>query len=161
MRFSDGRTTYSARKCAKERLKQSEAILLIENDESDVFFFRRALSSCHFPGVVRVVGTAWQARDYMEGRGEFRDRSYYPLPNLIVCDLHLPGASGVDFVTWIREHPVYNSLPIILWSGSLPEKELQSIMSAGASSYQLKTPEFKTLCERVNEMLKHLPGSRT
>src|SRR5688572_12316990 len=82
LRFGGGRTTYSARRCAKERLKQSEAILLIENDESDVFFFRRALSSCHFPGVVRVVGTAWQARDYMEGRGKFSDRSYFPLPNL-------------------------------------------------------------------------------
>src|SRR5204862_6099958 len=68
---------------SKESVKQSHVILLIENDESDVFFFRRALSSCQFRGVVRVVGTAWQARDYMEGRGEFRDRSYYPLPNLI------------------------------------------------------------------------------
>jgi CheY-like chemotaxis protein len=141
----------------KESVKQSYVILLIENDESDVFFFRRALSSCHFRGVVRVVGTAWQARDYMEGRGEFRDRSYYPVPHLVVCDLHLPGASGADFLKWIREHPDFHSLPIIVWTGSLPEKELQTIMSAGASSYQLKTPEFKTLCERVDDMLKLLP----
>ncbi len=123
-----------------------------------MFFFRRALSSCHFGGVVRVVGTAWQARDYMEGRGEFRDRSYYPVPNLIVCDLHLPGASGLDFLHWVREHPVFHSLPIIVWTGSMPEKEIQHVMAAGASSYQLKTPEFKTLCERVDEMLKYLPN---
>jgi len=137
-------------------LNQSQAILLIENDESDVFFFRRALSSCHFRGLVRVVGTAWQARDYMEGRGEYADRTYFPIPHLIVCDLHLPGASGVDFLRWIREHPVFHSLPIIVWTGSLPEKELQLVMAAGASSYQLKTPEFRTLCERVDEMLKLL-----
>ena len=141
-------------------MKQPHVVLLIENDESDVFFFRRALSSSHFRGIVRVVGTAWQARDYMEGRGEYRDRDYYPLPHLIVCDLHLPGASGVDFVTWVREHPVFRSIPVIVWSGSLPEKDLQAVMAAGASSYQLKTPEFKTLCARVDEMLKLLPDSR-
>jgi CheY-like chemotaxis protein len=141
-------------------VKQSQVILLIENDEADVFFFRRALSTCHFPGVVRVVGTAWQARDYMEGRGEFKDRGYYPLPHLIVCDLHLPGASGVDFVKWLREHPDFSALPIVVWTGSMPEKELQAVMAAGVSSYQVKTPEFKQLCERVLGMLQYLPAAR-
>jgi hypothetical protein len=49
---------------------------------------------------------------------------------------------------------------MIVWSGSLPEKDFQAVMAAGASSYQLKTPEFKTLCTRVDEMLKYLPDSR-
>ena len=142
----------------KER-KKLPVILLVENDEGDVFFFRRALSSCHFRGDVRVVGSAWQARDYMEARGEFRDRSYFPVPALIVCDLHLPGASGLDFLKWVREHPAYNKIPVIVWSGSMPEKELEAIMAAGASGYQLKTPNFTRLCECVEEMLGLLVGT--
>src|SRR5688572_10374133 len=64
-------------------------ILLIENEESDVFLFRRALSRLNFIGVVRVVGSVSEAREYLEGRGRFADRSYDPLPDLIVSDMNL------------------------------------------------------------------------
>jgi CheY-like chemotaxis protein len=138
-------------------VKKRRVILLVEDDEGDVFFFRRALTSCKFDGDVRVVENAWEARDYIEGRGRFSDRGYFALPDLIVSDLHLPGASGVDFVKWVREHPEYRSIPIIVWSGSRTGKELQNILAAGASAYQVKTPEFNALCQNVEAMLQHLP----
>ena len=147
------------RNCAswvKERVKQVPAILLIEDDEADIFFFRRALSSCHFPGQVRVVANAWQARNYLEGNAEFKDRNYYPLPQLIVCDLHLPGATGVEFVKWLREHESLGKIPLIIWSGSMPEQQLNEALAAGASSVFRKTPEFSRLCDGVKTMLKHL-----
>lgn len=134
-------------------------ILLIEDDESDVFFFRRALSSCHFDGQVRVVPNAWQARNYLEGQGEYKDRTYYPLPQLIVCDLHLPGATGVEFVKWLRGDAKFADLPLIIWSGSMPEQQLKEALGAGASSVFRKTPEFAQLCEGVKGMLKEIPKS--
>jgi CheY-like chemotaxis protein len=131
-------------------------ILLIEDDESDVFFFRRALSTCHFPGQVRVVPNAWQARNYLEGQGDYKDRTYYPLPQLIVCDLHLPGATGVEFVKWLRNDPKFAPLPLVIWSGSMPERQLREAVAAGASSVFRKTPEFARLCEGVKDMLNEI-----
>jgi len=139
-------------------VKPLKVILLIEDDESDVFFFRRALSSCRFQGQVRVVANAWQARNYLEGRGEFKDRDYYPLPQLIVCDLHLPGATGVEFVKWLREDRRF-TVPLIIWTGSMPQNQLEEALAAGASSVFRKTPEFARLCDGVKEMLKL--GSKT
>ena len=135
-------------------MKRVAVILLIEDDESDVFFFRRALSSCRFSGHVRIVPNAWHARNYLEGEGEYKNREYYPVPDLIVCDLHLPGATGVDFVRWLREHKRFSAIPLIIWSGSMPEEQLKDALSAGASSVFRKTPEFARLCDSVGEMLK-------
>lgn len=137
-------------------MKQVPVILLIENNDNDVFFFRRALSRCNFAGDVRVVQTAWNARNYLEGRAEFKDREYYRLPNLIVCDLHLPGATGVEFVQWLREEPKFHQIPLIVWTGSMTSEALQNVMTAGASGYQLKTPNFQRLCDAVEQMLKNL-----
>jgi CheY-like chemotaxis protein len=138
------------------RVKQVPLILLIENDDNDVFFFRRALSRCGFPGDVRVVQTAWQARNYLEGRGEFKDRDYYRVPGLIVCDLHLPGATGIEFVQWLREEPEFKNIPLIIWTGSMTSEALQTMVAAGASGYQIKTPNFQQLCAAVEEMLKNV-----
>ncbi len=140
-------------------MKQVPVILLIENDDNDVFFFRRALSRCSFGGDVRVVQTAWQARNYLEGRGEFKDREYYRIPNLIVCDLHLPGATGVEFVQWLREERQFQRIPLIIWTGSMTAEALKTMLAAGASGYQIKTPNFQQLCAVVEEMLKNVEKS--
>lgn len=138
------------------RVKRVPTILLIENDDNDVFFFRRALSRCNFPGNVRVVQTAWQARNYLEARGEFKDQEYFCIPDLIVSDLHLPGATGMEFVQWLREEPKLQHIPLIVWTGSMTAQALRDILAKGASGYQIKTPDFQQLCTAVDEMLKKL-----
>jgi CheY-like chemotaxis protein len=132
-------------------------ILLIENDDNDVFLFRRALSRCHYLGDVRITGSAWEARNYLEGRERFTDRRYYPIPDLIVSDLHLPGASGIEFVRWLRSEPQFEKIPLILWSGSMPEGELKRVLEhSGITDYALKTANFALLCDKVEGMLNRL-----
>ncbi len=138
----------------EKRVNQQPLILLIENDDSDVFLFRRALSRCGFHGDVRVVDTAWRARNYLEGHAEFKDRDYYRVPQLIVSDLHLPGATGVEFVEWLRNHPTYRHIPLVLWSGSMPSNALQGALDKGASTYVQKSGDFHRLCSTIEEILK-------
>ncbi len=140
-----------------EEVNKKRAILLIEDDENDVFALRRALAHCHFDGEVRVVQSSWQARDYIEGRRPYHDRDYYPLPDLIISDFHLPGAVGTEFVHWLREQPRFRRLPVVIWTGSLGCNELERMLAAGASGHHLKTADFRTLCERVDKMLELLP----
>lgn len=59
------------------REQRPPVLLLIENDENDVFLFRRALSRLKFSGAVHLVCSVSEARDYLDGHGKFTDRSYY------------------------------------------------------------------------------------
>jgi len=140
-------------------VEKRAVILLIEDDETDVFFLRRALNSLGFTGDVRVVVNAWQARDYMEGRGAYSDRTYFWTPNLVLCDLHMPGATGLDFLKWLRDHPLFQHIPLVIWSGSLTVVAANGLLQAGANACVLKTPDFKKLCANVQAMLHHLHPS--
>jgi CheY-like chemotaxis protein len=135
-------------------------ILLIENDENDVFFFRRCLGAVDARVNVRVVTSAWQARDYMAGRAPYHDRKYYPIPDLIVTDVHLPGASGVEFVQWLREEEKFRSLPLFTMSGSFGSGELAKAVESGLQGHFVKTGDFEKCKGFVSQMLKHLPREK-
>jgi CheY-like chemotaxis protein len=127
-------------------------ILLVEDNENDVFAFRRALAFVGFRGAVRVVDSAWQARDYMEGRGAYADRDYYPLPQLVVSDLNLPGASGLELVRWLRDQPAFNALPVALWSGAMSDIDVKRAFQAGITEHYTKTGDFGALVATVKQM---------
>ena len=131
-------------------------ILLVENDEADVFLFRRALSQLNFTGTVRRVGSVGQARAYLENSGEFNDRDYYPIPDLIVSDMHLPGFNGNDFLAWMRQHKEFAAIPLMFLSGTfMPDDKLRA-ESLGASAFYVKSGDINVVRERVRSMIELL-----
>ena len=136
-------------------------ILLIENDENDVFFFRRCLGAVNAQVNVRVVASAWQARDYMVGRAPYHDRSYYPLPDIIVTDLNLPGTSGLEFLAWLREEERFRHLPVFVMSGSFGVGSIAKLMDYDIKAHYVKTPDFEKCKCFVTSMLEHLPRKVT
>lgn len=132
-------------------------ILLIENDEGDVFLFRRALSRVNYGGSVRVVGSVSEARAYLEGNGAFRDREYYPVPDLIVSDMNLPGPTGNDFLEWLRDNERFASIPLVFLSGSFQPSDRVRSTQLGAESFFTKSGDIEKMVERVRHMLKFLP----
>jgi CheY-like chemotaxis protein len=132
-------------------------ILLIENDENDVFFFRRCLGSVNARVNVRVVASAWQARDYMVGRTPYHDRRYYALPDIIVTDMNLPGTSGLEFLAWLREEERFRHIPVFVMSGSFGAGAIAGLKDLGIQAHFAKTPDFNKCKSFVASMLEHLP----
>ena len=131
-------------------------ILLLENEDNDVFWFRRALSGLDFKGHVRVVPNVTLARRYMEGQGEFRDREYYPLPNLIVSDLKMTGETGVDFLSWLNQHEEFAAIPFVMLSGSAMPADKSAVEKLGAKGFYQKTGEFAVMKEQMRKILEHM-----
>jgi CheY-like chemotaxis protein len=136
---------------------RAPTILLLEHDEADVFFFRRALTSVGYTGQVRVVHSVGEARDYLTGRGMFADREYYPLPDLIVSDLKVPGRTGLEFLHWVREQQDFREIPFVMYSGSATGSEGSEVVKAGARAFIRKEVDFNQAISAVGEVLKHLP----
>jgi CheY-like chemotaxis protein len=135
-------------------------ILLIENDEADVFLFRRALSRLNFSGAVRVVCSASEARDYLEGRHLFSDRDYYPIPDLIVSDMHLHGQTGNDFLDWLRKEKRFSSIPFVFLSGSFAAEDKTRSAELGVGAFFSKSGDIDVMVERVRSMLNFLPRNK-
>jgi len=137
--------------------RKDPTILLLEHDDADIFLFRRAIASIGFSGQVRVVYSVGEARDYLIGRAPFGDRRYYPLPDMIVSDLKVPGRTGIEFLNWLQGEGKFKEIPFVMYSGSATGSEAQDVVRAGARAFVRKDVDFKVATERVQEILRYLP----
>jgi CheY-like chemotaxis protein len=141
------------------RMKEP-VILLLENEDNDVFFIRRALAAVQYKGQVHVVATATQARSYLEGTGEFKDRAYFPMPDLIISDLKMPGKTGVEFLEWLRNDTRYFQIPFVMLSGSALPEDREAAFRNGARAFFTKSGDFSVMREVVQEILTYLRRSQ-
>jgi PleD family two-component response regulator len=61
-----------------------------------------------------------------------------PLPDLVITDLMMPGASGIDLVSEIRAAKRTRDLPVIIYSAVSEHRYVDQAMRAGATDYWLK-----------------------
>lgn len=79
-----------------------EVVLLAEDEEADAVRMRRIFDKLQLPYELRIVGDGQEAIDYLDGQGQFADRSRYPLPALVILDIRMPRKSGEDVLDWLR-----------------------------------------------------------
>lgn len=125
-----------------------QPILLVEDDENDVFFFQRAMSKAGMSHPLQVVRDGQEAINYLQGDGKFACRAEFPLPGLILLDLKLPYVMGLDVLRWIRQQPRLAAIVIIL-SSSQQAADVAEAYSRGANAYLVKPAQTSQLGDMV------------
>ena len=118
----------------------NRSILLVEDNEDDVFLMKRALKGANVVNPLHVVEDGQEAVDYLGGAGKFADRESYPLPAVVFLDLKLPFISGHDVLAWIRRQKDLESLVVIVLTSSNEASDLTRCYALGANSYLVKPP---------------------
>ena len=118
----------------------NRAILLVEDNEDDVFLMKRALKGANVVNPLYVVDDGQEALDYLGGVGKFADRTNYPLPVVVFLDLKLPYISGHDVLAWTRRQKELESLVVIVLTSSNEASDLNRCYALGANSYLVKPP---------------------
>ena len=115
-----------------------QTILVVEDDENDIVFLKIAVEKAGITSDLQVAEDGAEAIDYLSGKGEFADRSRYPLPSLILLDLKLPRVMGMDVLKWIRAQPQFDMTVVIILTSSQQRSDVQSAYSLHANSYLVK-----------------------
>jgi CheY-like chemotaxis protein len=118
----------------------NRALLLVEDNEDDVFLMKRALKSARVVNPLLVVEDGQEALDYLGGAGKFADRDQYPLPAVVFLDLKLPFISGHEVLAWIRRQKEFESMVVIVLTSSNEASDLSRCYALGANSYLVKPP---------------------
>src|SRR5579872_5806241 len=95
-----------------------KAILLVEDDQNDVFFLRYAFENVGIKNPLKVVVDGQEAIDYLAGVGAYADRQKFPLPALLLLDLKLPVKMGLDVLRWMQTKPDLGHLVVIVLTSS-------------------------------------------
>ena len=115
-------------------------ILLVEDNEDDVFIMRTALKKAGLINPIFVAEDGQHALDYLEGRGKFSNRAQFPLPALVLLDLKLPQIHGLDVLKSIRTNPSLPPFLVIVFTSSDQEPDIERAYRLGANSYLTKPP---------------------
>ena len=128
----------------------TDTILLVEDNEDDVFVMRRALQKAQITNPLQVANDGQEAIDYLAGNGQFVDRALFPLPAITFLDLKLPYFTGFEVLEWIRQQPALPPLNIIILSSSNEQRDVARARELGAQSYLVKPPTP----DRLKEILR-------
>jgi len=127
-------------------------VLHIDDDPNDTELFQVAARRAKVQFRVQNVTDVEQAMAYLSGRGIYADRAVYPLPSLVLLDLKMPRETGFDMLRWIRKHPEVGNLPVVIFSGSELQADIQRAYAGGADSYFVKPIGFNALIELVKNI---------
>jgi len=124
-------------------------ILLVEDDTNDVFFMKRAMKLAGMINPVQVVSDGRDAIHYLDGTGEYSDRTKFPLPCLVLLDLKLPHVMGLDVLKWIREQPELRTVIVLVFTASKLPPDVSKAYFLGANSYLVKPSQPDELIQMV------------
>jgi len=132
----------------------SDALLLVEDNPDDVFIMRRALKKAELELPLLVANDGREALEYLRGNAPFNDRAQFPLPMVMFLDLKLPYLNGFEVLEWIREHPGFNDLRIIVLTSSGEDRDQRRAQELGIQGYLIKPPKPDTLREIIATLLE-------
>jgi CheY-like chemotaxis protein len=123
------------------------SILLVEDDENDVTFLKRAFRKVQMTFPLQVVGNGRLAIEYLGGTGRFSDRATHPAPTHLLLDLKLPEKSGFEVLEWMSGVPALKGLRVTILTSSSEGPDLQRAKEFGVDCYLVKPMSFALLLE--------------
>jgi CheY-like chemotaxis protein len=132
------------------------AILVIEDDPNDFNLAQRELIKLKVRNPIHHVSTVEEMIAYLKGDGIYADREQFPLPVVILLDMHLASADGLDAAAWVRSKLKFRNIPIIAISGSGTDR-LQLAVEIGADALMQKPlngGEFRRLVSKLKVPLE-------
>ncbi len=122
-------------------------ILLAEDREDDIVLITKAFQKAGLNYPFFVVRDGEEAISYLEGMGKFANRAEYPLPDLLLLDIKMPGTDGFEVLRWIRSQPGFGNLRVLILTSSLDTQDVNKAYALGANSFMVKPFDFENTKE--------------
>lgn len=108
-------------------------IVIVEDDEDDFFFTQRELRKYTQDPILHLE-SGRAAIEYMAGSGPYRNRSEFPLPDLMFLDLKMDNVSGLDVLEWLRNNLPERAPKVYVLTGSDEPRDHERVKNTGAAA---------------------------
>jgi CheY-like chemotaxis protein len=129
-------------------------LLIADDSDTDVFFLLRAFSDAKVRNPIYVVRSGTAALDYLQGKGEFTDRSRFPAPRIVLLDLRMPTPDGFELLQWKLKQPDMKSVLFVAMSNFGTADSVNKAYAAGATTFlskPLNVTDIRNLVESFDE----------
>jgi DNA-binding response OmpR family regulator len=120
----------------------AKRILVVEDDES----VRTLLA--------RQLGTEYEVHQAGDAQAAFEVLKKIALPDLILCDVMMPGMTGVQFAKQLKGMNDFKQVPIIFLTARTGALDVIEGINAGARHYITKPFNMRDLLDKVAKAIK-------
>ena len=111
------------------------------------------------PHIRRVLSVVLESRGYqvtmasdgLQGLDELGAESV----DLVILDLMMPGANGLEILSKIRTDPQRSETPVIILTAKGQDTDREAALAGGANDFLTKPFSPKKLLARIDEILGH------
>lgn len=131
-------------------------LLIVEDNEDDLFLLTRALARAKVANPVQSVRTGAELTKYLMGLGNYRDRAQHPLPGLIFLDLKLRDMQGTDVLRFLGAQKDLRQISILVWTSLVGPQDAQELKELQIKCCVPKPISPETLNETVRGLNDYL-----
>lgn len=126
-----------------------QTILLVEDNEDDVFIMRRAFKKADVRNPLQVLEDGEAAISYLNGTGAYADREKFPLPVVIFLDVNMPKKSGLEVLRHIRQDERLKDLTVHILTASTRTDDIERAFHLGVNAYFIKPTQIEQLLDFI------------
>ncbi len=120
-------------------------LLNIDDDPDDLDFFFRAVKT------INPLAKCLLAKNAKEALHILKDTL---LPDYIFLDIRMPMLDGKAVLAELRKNRRLRSVPVIMYSGSILNSEIEEYKNLGANQFLPKAANFQALVESLKQIIK-------
>lgn len=114
---------------------KSVEILLVEDNEGDVFLTKKAFEKAKIANNIHVAIDGEIAMEMLHKKGEHTDM---PKPDIVLLDINLPKKDGKQVLAEMKEDEELRRIPVVILTSSKAEQDVVKTYDLHASSYIVK-----------------------
>jgi len=132
----------------------SKRLLVIEDNDGDVFLIKRALQENDIPAEVIVCRDGESAVRLLDSQ------EMESPPDAIIIDLALPRIEGLEILRKILHRPAYVGTPIMVFTSSPSPSDKHRVELLAGARYVQKPSGLKNFLREVAENVKSMLAGR-
>jgi two-component system response regulator len=133
-------------------LKEEKRILLIEDDPDHAELIMEVLEAENVQKEIILLKDGLEALNYFQ---RYEDNGIQPQIKLIILDLNLPKVHGMDVLKFLKQNPMYGSIPVVILSTSSDDKTIETAYKNGANDYIAKPILYEDFVAKVKTLNKY------
>lgn len=145
--MTDERTRETADEATVEEQGSARVVLMVDDDEEDIYLTRRAFERGGRRIDFRQVRNGAALFAYLANEGVYADVAANPRPRLILMDINMPAENGLEILQRLREDPRHALLPVVMMSTSLSDRDVDKAYRLGANSFVAKAASARGTME--------------
>lgn len=127
-------------------------IVLIEDNHFEAELAIKALEKHHLANKLIHIDDGEEALDFVFSREKYANRASMPQPKLILLDLKLPKVDGLQILKEIKSNEETKSIPVVVLTASMEERDIVESYKLGANSYLVKPVNFESFSKSIAEL---------